>query len=199
MARPRSFDESTVLLKARDRFWSSGYVGTSVDEIATATGLGKGSLYGAFGDKHRLFLRVFDEYCTEITEATRRSLDGADDQAYDRLCGHLRAVAKNTAADITHRGCLLAKAAAELAEHDPQIAARARQTFDALEAMLTVEVEAAQRHGDLDATVDAAQLAALLLAVLRGVEALGKAGKASTLDSVVNAAIALLPRPSGRA
>jgi TetR/AcrR family transcriptional repressor of nem operon len=34
-----------------------------VDDIATATGLGKGSLYGAFGDKHQLFLRTFDDHC----------------------------------------------------------------------------------------------------------------------------------------
>ncbi|MFE1199290.1 TetR/AcrR family transcriptional regulator [Streptomyces olivaceoviridis] len=30
-----------------------------MDDIAQATGLGKGSLYGAFGDKAKLFHRVF--------------------------------------------------------------------------------------------------------------------------------------------
>ena len=74
MARPRSFDEAAVLRAARDKFWSSGYAGTKVDDIAAATGLGKGSLYGAFGDKHALFLRVYDDYCTEADEGTRRAL-----------------------------------------------------------------------------------------------------------------------------
>ena len=48
----------------------TGFAGTSIDEVAAATGLGKGSLYGAFGDKRQLDLRVFDRYCTEVTEAT---------------------------------------------------------------------------------------------------------------------------------
>jgi AcrR family transcriptional regulator len=32
-----------------------------MDDILAATGLSKGSIYGAFGDKHQLFLRVFDD------------------------------------------------------------------------------------------------------------------------------------------
>jgi AcrR family transcriptional regulator len=59
VARPRSFDEDEVLRAVRDQFWSTGYAATSKDDILAPTGLGKGSFYGAFGDKHRLFLRVF--------------------------------------------------------------------------------------------------------------------------------------------
>lgn len=65
----------------------TGFAGTSIDEVAAATGLGKGSLYGAFGDKRQLDLRVFDRYCTEVTEATVRSLDGPGDGACARLSG----------------------------------------------------------------------------------------------------------------
>src|ERR1700730_534574 len=113
MARPRQFDEERVLQAARQQFWSTGYAGTSMDAIAAATGLGKGSLYGAFGDKHQLFLRVFDAYCADIANAVERHLDGPDDQAFERLAAHVRAVAANTAADTAHRGCLLAKGTAE--------------------------------------------------------------------------------------
>src|ERR1700737_3691650 len=112
VARPRGFDENEVLGAVRDQFWSTGYAGTSVDDILGATGLGKGSLYGAFGDKHRLFLRVFDNYCTAVTEATRRALDGPDAGAYRRLGSHVLAVADATAADISLRGCLLANGTA---------------------------------------------------------------------------------------
>ncbi|MGO4421510.1 TetR/AcrR family transcriptional regulator, partial [Streptomyces sp. MCAF7] len=47
MARPRKFDEQQVLDTARERFWSGGYAATRMEDIAEATGLGKGSLYGA--------------------------------------------------------------------------------------------------------------------------------------------------------
>jgi TetR/AcrR family transcriptional repressor of nem operon len=196
MARPRGFDETTVLERARERFWPTGFAGTSIDEVAAATGLGKGSLYGAFGDKRQLYLRVFDGYCTEVTEATRRSLDGPDDGAYARLRAHVLAVADATGRDTEHRGCLLANGTAELAGQDPAVADRAHQTFVALEDALVECIQRAQRHGDIDPTADARRHGRLLLAVLRGIEALGKANTDKrSLRSIADAALDTLPRP----
>lgn len=196
MPRPRQFDEDNVLRTARDRFWSTGYAGTSMDDIAAATGLGKGSLYGAFGGKRELFHRVFDEYCARVVVGMGHHLGGPDDEAFGRLGAYLRAVAAATAADTVKRGCLLAKGTAELTEHDPVIAARSLRTFEELEELLVADIEACQRHGDISAAADPHDLAGMLLAVLRGIEALGKAGKdGRDLHSIVETALALLPRP----
>ncbi len=195
VARPREFDEEAVLDAAREQFWSKGYAGTSMDAIAAATGLGKGSLYGAFGGKKQLFLRIFDSYCTGVADAVASGLTGPDEQAYVRLCAHIRAGAAGVAADSRHRGCLLAKGAAELSEHDPDVTARSRRTLEGIAAIVADDIRAAQRHGDIDPAADADGLAALVLAVLRGVEALGKAGiDADRLESAADTAIALLPR-----
>jgi TetR/AcrR family transcriptional regulator, transcriptional repressor for nem operon len=197
MARPREFDEDKVLRAAREQFWSTGYAGTSMDAIAAATGLGKGSLYGAFGGKRQLFLRVFDGYCTDVVNAVGRALDGPDEQAFERLCAHVRAVAAKTAADTARRGCLLAKGAAELSEHDADVVTRSLRTFDMLEEALAVDIQAAQRNGDIDAAADPRELAGLVLAVLRGIEALGKAGKdGPALQAIAETALAVLPRPA---
>jgi TetR/AcrR family transcriptional regulator, transcriptional repressor for nem operon len=197
MARPREFDEDEVLRAAREQFWSTGYAGTSMDAIAAVTGLGKGSLYGAFGGKHQLFLRVFDGYCTDVVNAVDRALAGPDEQAFERLCAHVRAVAAKTAADAARRGCLLAKGTAELSEHDAEVAARSMRTFDILEEALAADIQAAQRNGDIDAAADPRELAGLVLAVLRGIEALGKAGQdGSALQAIAETALAVLPRPA---
>ena len=196
MPRPREFDEDAVLRAARDQFWATGYAGTSMDGIAAATGLGKGSLYGAFGGKRDLFHRVFDDYCAQAVAGARHDLGGPDDEAFARLAAHLRAVAASTAADTAHRGCLLAKSTAELSEQDSVVAARSLHTFEELEALLTEDIKACQRNGDIAATADPGRLAVLLLAVLRGIEALGKAGKdGKSLRAIADSAIALLPRP----
>src|SRR5882757_8393783 len=196
MARPRSFDEEAVLRAVTDQFWATGYAGTSLDDILAATGLGKGSLYGAFGDKHELFLRVFDDYCTAVTEAVRQALDGPDVGAYGRLRALVLAVADATASDICLRGCLLAKATAELAAQDAAVAARARQTFEALEELIASCVAAAQRAGDINPQADPARLGGLLLAVVRGIEALGKGGSGpDSLHAIAETALAVLPRP----
>jgi AcrR family transcriptional regulator len=195
MARPRGFDEKQVLRAARDEFWSCGYAATSIDDVVAVTGLGKGSLYGAFGDKHTLFLRVFDDYCSDAVNAVRDALDGPDSGAYSRLRAHVLAVARSTGNDIDRRGCLLAKGTAELGGNDPAVAARAKQTFDAIEEALVGCIEGAQRAGDIDPSADARQLAGLILAVLRGIEALGKAGKSkSALRGIADTALAVIPR-----
>lgn len=196
MARPRAFDESQVLRLARDRFWAGGFAGTSIDEVAAATGLGKGSLYGAFGDKRSLYLRVFEGYCADAAEGARQALGGPDEGAYQRLRTYVLAIAADTAADADHLGCLLANGTAELSGQEPAVVDSARRTFDALEDAMAGCIEAAQRHGDIDPAADARIHARLLLAVLRGIEALGKAGKdGEVLRSIAEAAIDTLPRP----
>jgi AcrR family transcriptional regulator len=196
MARPRSFDETQVLRLARDRFRSGGFAGTSIDEVATATGLGKGSLYGAFGDKRALYLKILDDYCTDAVEASRRALSGPDASAHQRLGDYVRALAASTAADTGHQGCLLANSTAELSGQEPAVADRARRTFIAIEDALVECIEGAQRHGDLDPAADARRAGRVLLAVLRGIEALGKAGTDEpTLLSIAEGALDQLPHP----
>jgi AcrR family transcriptional regulator len=196
MARPRSFDETQVLRLARDRFWVSGFAGTSIDEVAAATGLGKGSLYGAFGDKRALYLKVLDGYCADAIDGVRRSLSGPDADAHQRLRDYVLAIAADTAGDTGHLGCLLANSTAELSGQEPEVADRARRTFSALEDALVECIEQAQRHGDLAPAADPRRAGRLLLAVLRGIEALGKAGMdGPSLRSIAEAALDNLPRP----
>ncbi|GAA1655920.1 TetR/AcrR family transcriptional regulator [Nonomuraea maheshkhaliensis] len=199
MARPRKFDEQRVLDTARERFWAGGYAATRMDDIAEATGLGKGSLYGAFGGKQELFRRVFDDFCGAAVDDLSRQLSGSDEDAYARLSAHVHAVAASTAADTARRGCLLAKGAAELAEHDEAVAKRAQVTIEAMRTLLADDIAACQRNGDIAADADPGELAALVLAVLRGIEALGKAGASEeTLTGIASTALAVLPRPPAR-
>jgi TetR/AcrR family transcriptional repressor of nem operon len=141
-------------------------------------------------------LRVFDGYCTDLVDQVRQSLDGPDSMAYDRLRSLVMATVAATAGDTDHCGCLLAKGTAELAGQDPAVAARALRTFEDLEDLLLGCLEKAQEHGDIEPDADPRALAGLLLAVLRGIEALGKAGKSeASLGGIAAAALATLPRP----
>ncbi|MEU3902446.1 TetR/AcrR family transcriptional regulator [Streptomyces goshikiensis] len=200
MPRPREFDERHVMEQAREQFWATGYAGTRMDDIARVTGLGKGSLYGAFGDKGKLFHRVFGDWCSAVVEvAEGRLAGGPDAEAMARLSGYVHLMAENTASDNERRGCLLAKGAAELTQHDPTVAKRSAETMTALLTLLRTEIAAAQRHGDIDSTADPERLAALLLTVVRGIEAVGKAGMdPQTLRNVADTALAVLPTPEGQ-
>ncbi|WP_369265098.1 TetR/AcrR family transcriptional regulator [Streptomyces sp. R35] len=96
---------------ARDQFWSVGYNGTSIDDLSAATGLGRGSLYGAFGDKHALFLRALDSYNSDALGAWRTALGGSG-PALPMLERHVRNVAEGITWDAERRGCI-ARAQAE--------------------------------------------------------------------------------------
>lgn len=195
MARPRAFDEQRVLEAARDQFWRTGYAGTSMDAIAQATGLGKGSLYGAFGGKQALFLRIFEDHCDATVGSTKDQLAGHDDaEAFARLVAYLLGHA-SACAERRERGCLVAKTTAELTEHDETVSARSLATFREVRLVLTANLEACQRNGDVDGGADPRVVADLLLALHRGVEALGKAGyDESDLRGITQTAISLIPR-----
>jgi TetR/AcrR family transcriptional regulator, transcriptional repressor for nem operon len=194
MGRPREFDEPTVVAAAQGAFWAHGYAGTSLADLMVATGLGKGSLYGAFGDKHGLFVRTFEEYCTDAVAGVEAQLTG-DGPAYPRLVAHIRAVAESTVEDVERRGCFLAKSSAELAGTDEAVLERVRGAFTRLVELLTNCIADAQREGDLAADADPRRLAATVLATLRGIEALGKAGMdGDMLRGIGETAVALLPR-----
>src|ERR1700755_3106540 len=121
MARPRKFDETDVVAGARDEFWTRGYAATSVDDLTSVTGLGKGSLYGAFGDKHSLYLRALDDYIGTSMDTVRKELRDPAHSAYDRLVRHLRGQVRAIAADKELRGCMMAKSAAELSSVDDYV------------------------------------------------------------------------------
>lgn len=186
MARPRGFDEDDVVAAARRRFNESGFHGTSVGDLSTATGLSKGSLYGAFGDKDALFRRVFQEYCAQAEQVTADLLDGPEDEALDRVRGWLR----STEDVIDRVGCLLAKATAELAGESEAVAARSLLAHLRLLSTCSQLVEQAQRAGHVDPTADAQALGGLILTTHRGLEALAKAGvDARTRNCIADAAV----------
>lgn len=195
MARPRTFDEPEVTRRAREVFWDHGYAATSVEQLTEATGLQRSSLYGAFGDKHGLFLRAFGQYCDETIGAVVAELAGDDARALARLRRHLRAKGSDPVA--SRRGCMLAGATAELAGEDPDVARVAADAYRTYERALTDCARGAQAAGDLRTDLDAAAIGALLLSVLRGIEALGRAGRPPReLRRIADAALAsLAPSP----
>ena len=191
MARPRTFDEASVMRRAQHAFHDHGYTATSVEELTADTGLRRSSLYGAFGDKHGLFLRAFAQYRDEEARAVGSELSGDDGTALARLAGHFRSKTSDPVA--SQRGCLLAKTTAELADHDPEVAEMASDFYADYRRALTDCVRGAQVAGDLRDDIDAGDAGAMLLSVLRGIEALGRAGDSpSSLQTVADTALASL-------
>ncbi|WP_028473756.1 TetR/AcrR family transcriptional regulator [Nocardioides alkalitolerans] len=203
MARPRSFDPDHVLHAAERQFRTAGYHGTSVDDISTATGLGRGSLYGAFDGKRGVLLQSMAGYFARLAQIAPRALAGPDEGALERLHGYLlRAVhgvplADDVAPvdDRASASCFASRMALEIGASDAEVQRLANDCFSTMATAVAECIDAAQRHGDLDPDADPLELAYLLLTIVRGTDVVGSYGLSpERLTAIAESAFALLPR-----
>ncbi len=175
VARPRQFDEDKILAAVRDQFWRQGYAATSLDDLMRVTGLGKGSIYGAFGDKRNLFLAVLRVYADERVAHAREALH-SEKSAIERLRALFRMPDKGKRSPAPCPGCLLFNSTTELALHDAEVREISKRVYEAIEQLLIETAEEAKKDGDLPTELDASELGRLLLAVTQGLTFLEKTG-----------------------
>ncbi|WP_225768914.1 TetR/AcrR family transcriptional regulator [Inquilinus sp. Marseille-Q2685] len=136
MAGVRRFDEGEILAEALDVFWRKGLSATTMQDIAQATGVLRGSLYNAYGGKEEIFLLAFDAYAGRFLAGARKALESTPDpeQALRTLFG--AAIASMTRGSPA-RGCLSTKTATEPAAlDDPRLQARLRGLLDGLRGIV---------------------------------------------------------------
>ncbi|TKA06407.1 TetR/AcrR family transcriptional regulator [Actinacidiphila oryziradicis] len=198
MARPRAFDEKQVLNAVREQFWDAGYAATSLQDLMRVSGLGKGSLYAAFGDKRQLFLRALHSYTDDSHGYLRKALAEAP-RAVDALRMLLEAPIDDPTGAGTRRGCLMANSTCELGKADPEVLAHAHRTYETSTTLIGDCVARAQREGDLPAGADPIALARALLAAQQGIVFMGRTGlDTATLTATARSLSAqLLPDHSG--
>ncbi|WP_431919001.1 TetR/AcrR family transcriptional regulator [Amycolatopsis tucumanensis] len=195
MARPRSFDEKQVLNAVRDQFWDAGYAATSLEDLMRVSGLGKGSLYAAFGDKRQLFLRALRAYTDDNHRRLQEALAEAP-RALDALRMLLEAPVDDSG---VRRGCLLANSTSELGNADPEVLDHSHRAYETTTALIGDCVARAQREGDLPAGTEPIELARALLAAQQGLVFMSRTGlDTATLTATARSLAArLLPDHSG--
>ncbi|MFD2678147.1 TetR/AcrR family transcriptional regulator [Camelimonas lactis] len=164
MAGVRQFDEDTMLEDALALFWSQGVAATSMVDLANATGVQRGSLYNAYGDREAIFLRAYDRYAGRFLASARASLEG--DDAGQMLRRFFEAVITSMFAGETARGCLTTRTAGDGSLARQPIRARIRQMLDDLTAIVT---EALARPGVREQLgLEPARAAELVVTFTRG-------------------------------
>lgn len=105
--RPRQFDSEKALHDAMLVFWRNGYRGTSVDDLTSALGINKPSLYAAFGDKEALFLQVVDHYRDKMMAPALKRLAECENLR-SGLSEFFGAIGDVVVENETPPGCLIA-------------------------------------------------------------------------------------------
>ena len=187
MARPPAFERQVVLEQAMQVFWTKGYAATSVADLTAAMNLSKSSLYGAFGDKHAVFLEAVEFYRDHVTARVRSAINLPKParQVIRSILG--RAVDRILEPD-GRRGCFLNNSAVEVGPHDPAAAERCRSGLLLMEDSFERLVRRAQVEGDIAVEHDSRKLARLLNGTVNGIMVIGKANPDyQTLRDIVDA------------
>lgn len=188
MAGVKQFDEQTVLDKATRVFWEKGFEGTSIQDLVAATGLHRGSLYGAFGDKEQLFLRGMDHYNEQVAGPLIDALDHVDPRvALARFFGET--LARLEDAQLPP-GCLNTNTATAMPTCPARVQRALRESVEAMERALYQMLLRSQRHGYLAAGEDLQALAHYIICINHGLAVMNRRGLgAAVLRDVVATAL----------
>lgn len=192
MGRPRKFDQEKVLDDAMLAFWRHGYLGTGVQELVTATGINRASLYSTFGNKRQLFLMALKRY-TGICVGELRAALGAEKS---RVAG-IRNMLDHFMGGIlkTARGCMLYNTALEVSIYDKQICATVEAGMREIESLLVDHVKTAQAGGELNGGLEPLMLARTMMAAMQSMTVRSSAnGAPDVLESIRDGAMLIFGR-----
>jgi len=191
MARPKQFDEATVLEAAMNCFWAQGFEQTSVRDLAERMGITGASLYNAFGDKRSLYCRAFVLYLAQTVRDRVTRLEKLPPAS--AICAFFDEIIERSVHDEQRRGCMLVNAALELAPYDLEFRELVVQEMVFIEDFFRRCIEAGQRDGSITDKRPAGEFAKLLLGVLLGIRVLARTRpQREVLEGVANGALALL-------
>jgi len=194
MARLKAFDEDRALDLAVDCFWSRGYEGTSVRDLADSMGIGGASLYNTYGDKRALFVRSLERYANRSMRERIARLE-ANRQPKEAILAFLAEIIDRSVADPERKGCLLVNSALDVAPHDAEIGKAVGDYLGEIRAFFRRNIEAAHKVGQVSKRIDAESVSAHLLGVVLGIRVLARTGaKRKLLEGVAQPALDLLNR-----
>ena len=168
VGRPREFDPEIVLNAAMQAFWAKGYEATSLSDLMAATGLHKGSLYQAFGDKHSLFIQALKRYLSDMRRMKSEVIAGAS-TPLDGIKAVAHGMLDMADGDCScPRGCLAINTLVELAPHDPEVQDVMSDHMQRMRKALTEAVALGQEAGQIRTDRSPEKVTALMMTFMLG-------------------------------
>jgi len=171
MVGVRQFDEQEVIALALDVFWRKGLNDATMQDLAEATGVQRGSLYNAYGDKEAIFLRAFDQYAKEFLASVEDLM--AEGDLATRLKNFFDSAIVNMTSGSPPRGCLTTRTALNAGISSEAVRARVQDLLGRLEQVVSKAIGAAR---DGRPVAEANRLARVVVTFTRGLAVMERAG-----------------------
>jgi TetR/AcrR family transcriptional regulator, transcriptional repressor for nem operon len=187
MARPRLFDEDRAVDAAMRSFWAHGYEATSTEDLCAATGMGRGSVYNAFGGKRELFERALARYM-DGKDTALEELMGGGLPIREKVRAVLWQAVDPPAGDPA--GCLVVNTMVELAPRDPGVADALSRDYQRRWRALRDALAASRRAGEITKATHPDDLAHVVIAAITALRVMAGAGASrAALETVAAAAL----------
>jgi TetR/AcrR family transcriptional regulator, transcriptional repressor for nem operon len=187
MARPREFDRELALERAKGVFWAKGYAPTSTEDLLAAMGIGRQSLYNAFGDKRALYLEALERYQRATASGHLQRLKAPASP----LAGVKALLLGLIAEDDGQRalGCMGVGAVAEFGS-DPVLAELRARIGPVLSSCLVERLREGQAQGEIDPAMDVEDAARFIQMTMTGLQLAARSGaSADALRSLAHFAV----------
>ncbi len=167
MARPRSFDEKTVLDCLTRLFWEQGYRSTTYAQAVAASGLREPSLYGAFGNKQALFSKCLTHYLENYAPETDLSAP-KQGSPLTQLKAFCSTFIDSLVSPDTPAGCFYTNSVAEARSMETPLQEMIATVRNQLEAKIEKWLNEAKANKQLKPGIHTADTASLILSQLIG-------------------------------
>lgn len=173
MARPAEFDRDEAVAQAIRVFARHGYEAASTTDLLESMGIGRQSLYGAFGDKRRLFLEALRRY----SEASLAQMQAALETPGPVLQAIEAALLVGLGScDDLETGCLGVGSIVEFSRSDPEVNALNDAAGRAVLAAFADRLGDGVQAGELPASLDVNTASRMLLTLRSGLKVAARGG-----------------------
>lgn len=121
MSREKSEKRENLIPNALMQFWEFGYYGTSVEDLVSATGLSRSSLYSEFKNKKELFKACLRFYTTVLADESVSHME-KENAGINELRKYFDCVLNGLRDQpLPYKGCFLGNTMSESSPHDIEI------------------------------------------------------------------------------
>ena len=174
MGRKRAFSQEEALQTSIRLFCDRGYAATSTEQLCSELGIGKQSLYNAFGDKEGLFLMALESYVAASAHVLSTAL-ATPGPALAGIRLALLAFAERAARQGT-AGCMAINAINEFGERNAGLNALLAQLRDAQRGAVMAALQRAIASGEMAPDTNLEVAADFFDCTLTGIKMAAKAG-----------------------
>lgn len=198
--RPPAYDREAAMKALTSLFWTKGFSATSLDEISDVTGMGRPSLYQAFGNKHDMYQLALTGFVGDVSERALAALNDNTDIA-DALREFYGQIIELYCREASGMGCMLFCTTVSETSNHPELRTVLKAVIDQIHMALTARLASATADGQIAAEADIHALATLAQGLLQHLAIRARAGEGETeLKSIAGLSVnALLAgaRPRG--